>query len=89
MIELSNEVYQILIRDTPIISFFANRILPNFTVSHRVIDDNKYIVSDVLVTLLQTPELEPELSGVRQFYKSFGIEVLVETISSYENKLPT
>ena len=78
-----------MIRDTPIISFFANRIMPNFTVSHRVIDDNKYIVSDILVALLQTPELEPELSVVHQFYKSFGIEVLIETISSYENKLPT
>ena len=63
--------------------------MPNFTVSHRVIDDNKYIVSDILVALLQTPELEPELSVVHQFYKSFGIEVLIETISSYENKLPT
>ncbi len=63
--------------------------MPNFTVSHRVIDDNKYIVSDILVALLQTPELEPELSAVHQFYKSFGIEVLIETISSYENKLPT
>lgn len=29
------------------------------------------------------------MSAVRQFYKFFGIEVLVETISSYENKLPT
>lgn len=55
LMELSNTVHPILIRDTVVISFFANRILPNFTVSHRVIDDNKFIVSDLLVSLLQAP----------------------------------
>lgn len=29
--------------------------MPNFTVSHRVIDDNKFVASDILLALLQTP----------------------------------
>jgi hypothetical protein len=57
LLELSDSVYPTLIKETKIIAFLANRIMPNFKVSHRVIDDNKYIVSDLLLSLLQTPEV--------------------------------
>jgi hypothetical protein len=62
--------------------------MPNFKVSHRVIDDNKYIVSDLLISLLQTPEIEEGVSAVRQFYLSYGIEVIFAAVSSYEGSLP-
>lgn len=75
--------YQTLVRDTKIIPFIANRILPNFTISHRIIDDNKFIASDLLLALLQTPEVEPGLSAVRQLFECCGVEVLVTTISCY------
>lgn len=52
LLDLSDKVYPILVRDTAIIGFFANRIMPNFKISHRVIDDNKFIISDLLLILL-------------------------------------
>lgn len=52
LLDLSDKVYPILVRDTAIVAFFANRIMPNFKISHRVIDDNKFIVSDLLLILL-------------------------------------
>jgi hypothetical protein len=52
LVEFSDVVYPILVKNTKIVAFLANRIMVNFTVSHRVIDDNKYIVSDLLLALL-------------------------------------
>ena len=47
--------YQTYIKETKLVGFITNRIMPNFTVSHRVIDDNKFTASDLLLALLQTP----------------------------------
>ena len=39
----------------------TNRILPNFKIAHKIIDDNKFVASDVLLALLQTPPIDEEL----------------------------
>ena len=64
--------------------------MPNFTVSHRTIDDNKFIASDILIMMLETPQPDSNtVSAVRQLYNSSGVEVLIETMSCYEKSLPT
>lgn len=43
---------ELLVTDTKVIDYLANRIMPNYVVKHKVIDDNKYVGSDLLVSLL-------------------------------------
>lgn len=50
--EITDKVYPILLKETKLVSFLANRILPNFTVPHKTMDDNKFIASDLLIILL-------------------------------------
>lgn len=58
--------------------------MPNYVVKHKIIDDNKYVSSDILVSLLSNSQKSQLL-----FSQFSGIEVLLQTISYYENKLPT
>jgi hypothetical protein len=52
--------------------------MPNFIVKHKIIDDNKYASSDILISLLSNSEKSQHL-----FSHFSGVEVLLETIASY------
>lgn len=49
---LHDSTYDVLGEDKRICEYLANRILPNFIVNHKTIDDNKYVASDILIMLL-------------------------------------
>jgi hypothetical protein len=53
---LYDKVYDLLGEDKQLIEYLANRIMPNFRIRHKIIDDNKYVSSDVLVALLSNSE---------------------------------
>lgn len=48
----TDDVYTTLGEDRQLMEYLANRIMPNYVVNHKVIDDNKYVSSDVLIQLL-------------------------------------
>lgn len=50
-------MYEVLVRNTDIVKYITNRIMPNFVIKYRVIDDNKFLCSDILLGLLETPEV--------------------------------
>ncbi len=77
-------MYNILAEDKQLFAYLSNRILPNFVIRHKTIDDNKYASSDILVQLLSNSEKSQHL-----FSQFSGVEVLLETISYYETALPT
>lgn len=41
-----------MVNETKILEYLSNRIMPNYVVKHKVIDDNKYVGSDVLAFIL-------------------------------------
>lgn len=45
-----------LVSETKILEYLANRIMPNYVVKHKVIDDNKYVGSDVLAFILSNSQ---------------------------------
>ena len=49
---IHDSTYDILAEDKQLFEYLANRIMPNFVIRHKIIDDNKYVSSDVLVALL-------------------------------------
>lgn len=49
---VTDQVYEILGEDKQLMEYLANRIMPNFQVRHKLIDDNKYASSDILINLL-------------------------------------
>ena len=49
---VTDKVYDILDEDKQLFEYLANRIMPNFIVKHKIIDDNKYASSDILISLL-------------------------------------
>lgn len=49
---VSDSVYDLIAEDRQLFEYLANRMMPNFLVRHKTIDDNKYVSSDVLVALL-------------------------------------
>jgi hypothetical protein len=57
--------------------------MPNFVVTHKVIDDNKYVASDILIAILSNSE-----RGQSIFNSLHGMEILIECISVYQEKLP-
>ena len=57
-----------LIADTKILEYLANRIMPNYLVRHKIIDDNKYVGSDILVFLLSH-----SLEGQLKFHSLCGM----------------
>jgi hypothetical protein len=57
--------------------------MPNFVVSHKVIDDNKYVGSDVLAYILSNSE-----AGQLKFHQLCGMEVLIESLRPYLSKEP-
>lgn len=52
LMNVTDDVYVILGDDRQLFEYLANRIMPNFVVKHKIIDDNKYASSDILVGLL-------------------------------------
>ena len=52
--------------------------MPNYKVQHKVIDDNKYVSSDLLAYLLSNSQ-EAQL----KFHQLCGMEILVESIRPY------
>ena len=69
---VTDNVYEILADDKQLFEYLANRIMPNFIVRHKIIDDNKYASSDILVSLLSNSEKSQQL-----FSHFSGIEVLL------------
>ena len=61
-----------LATDTKILEYLANRILPNYQVAHKVIDDNKFVSSDVLALLLSH-----SVPAQLKFHKLCGVEILI------------
>ena len=49
---ITDDVYGIIAEDKQLFEYLANRIMPNFVVKHKIIDDNKYASSDILVAIL-------------------------------------
>lgn len=64
-----------------IMKYLADRILPNFIVEYRKIDDNKFISSEILLELVQ-------FSKENRFtFNSFnGMEILLECIKPYQDQ---
>ena len=72
-----------MVNDTKIVDYLANRIMPNYLVNHKVIDDNKFVSSDVLVLILSH-----SLKAQEKFHAVFGMEILLESIRPYLSKAP-
>jgi hypothetical protein len=66
------------------LEYLSNRIMPNYRVSHKIIDDNKYVSSDLLVHLLSHSQ-----QAQTTFHHLYGMEILIESIRPYQQKLPT
>lgn len=58
--------------------------MPNYVVKHKVIDDNKYVGSDVLAFILSNSE-----NAQLKFHSLCGMEILIESIRPYLSKSPT
>lgn len=58
--------------------------MPNYVVSHKVIDDNKFVSSDLLAFLLSNSE-----KAQINFHNLCGMEILMESIRPYLSKLPS
>ena len=63
--------------------YLADRVMPNYKVEWRMIDDNKYISSEILVELLQGSTI-----GRAMFAKYSGVEVLYESVAIYKKIVP-
>lgn len=57
--------------------------MPNYKISWRPLDDNKYISSEILVELVQQ-SANCKLS----FEKLSGIEILIESVAVYHKVVP-
>ena len=57
--------------------------MPNYLVKHKVIDDNKFVGSDILAFLLSNSQ-EAQL----KYHKLCGMEILIESIRPYISKEP-
>lgn len=53
LLDFSNALGDLLVDETDIMRYLADRVMPNYRVDWRPIDDNKYISSEILVELLQ------------------------------------
>jgi hypothetical protein len=83
LLELSDNAAEILTNDTKILDYLANRIMPNYVVKHKVMDDNKFVSSDVLVIVLSH-----SIKAQEKFHLLYGMEILLESIRPYLSKLP-
>lgn len=83
LLELWDNAVEFLVNDTKIVDYLANRIMPNYLVNHKVIDDNKFVSSDVLVLILSH-----SLKAQEKFHAVFGMEILLESIRPYLSKAP-
>lgn len=83
LLELWDNAVEFLVSDTKIVDYLANRIMPNYLVNHKVIDDNKFVSSDVLVLILSH-----SLKAQEKFHAVFGMEILLESIRPYLSKTP-
>lgn len=72
LLELWDNAVEFLVNDTKIVDYLANRIMPNYLVKHKVIDDNKFVSSDVLVLILSH-----SLKGQEKFHAVCGMEILL------------
>ena len=61
-----------------IMRYLSNRILPNFVVEFKTIDDTKFVATEVLVELLQFSK-----ENRFTFHKFDGMEVLLECIKPF------
>lgn len=61
-----------MVNETKIIDYLANRILPNFVPKHKIIDDNKYVSSDILIILLSNSE-----AAQKYFGQISGMEIIL------------
>jgi hypothetical protein len=70
--ELNEGSVEGLVGETKIMEYLSNRIMPNYLVTHKVIDDNKYVGSDLLAFLLANSE-----PAQLRFHALSGMEVLI------------
>jgi hypothetical protein len=66
--ELWDQAVETLAVDTKISEYLANRIMPNYIVKHKIIDDNKFVSSDILALILSNSE-----QGQLKFHRLFGM----------------
>lgn len=69
-------------REAKLIAYLLNRILPNFTITHKAIDDNKTISSEILSIILTTANPS---EVIPLFTLQSGMEVLIECIRPFAN----
>lgn len=72
-----------LVAETKMLDYLSNRVMPNYLVKHKVIDDNKFVGSDLLALLLSHSQ-EAQL----RFHTLCGMEILLESIRPYLSKNP-
>jgi len=66
--ELWDSSVETLVKDTKILDYLANRVMPNYVVKHKVIDDNKFVGSDILAFILAN-----SLQAQLKFHQLFGM----------------
>ena len=84
LMELWQNSIENLHEDTKILDYLANRIMPNYIVKHKVMDDNKFVSSDILVTLLSN-----SAKAQQKFHSLYGMQILLECIKPYLSKKTT
>lgn len=69
--------------ESEIMRYLADRVMPNYRIDWRPIDDNKYISSEILVELLQNSK-----NNRFTFGNFSGVEVLIESVAIYKKQIP-
>lgn len=78
---INPKLSEVMVDCSKIMKYLSDRILPNFIVEYRKIDDNKFVSAEILVELLQFSKEN------RYTFNSFnGMEVLLECIIPYKDK---
>jgi hypothetical protein len=83
LLELWEEAAEPLVGETNILDYLANCIMPNYQVSHKVMEYNK-LVSSAALAILLSHSLPAQLS----FHRLCGVELLLESIRPYLSRVP-
>ena len=83
LVELWEASVDTLVGETKLLEYLANRIMPNFKIKHKVIDDNKFVSSDLLAVILSH-----SLPAQVKFHQLCGVEILLEGVRPYLSRAP-